>query len=161
VQVGVERPADRRRRDPWFDVRAAGGWQHADQDSPPAPLVLPLDPGDATTLLLVIDEGDNRPLPIARARLLLPSWRLRFYKPDRPVRLLYGRGDLAAPRYDLALLAPQVMGAEAREIAADPADTTTAGGPPSFVSPRVFWVGLGVSVLVLLALIVRLVIKAG
>jgi hypothetical protein len=53
------------------------------------------------------------------------------------------------------------LGAAARETPPDPADTTTAGGPPSFVSPRVFWVGLGVSVLVLLALIVRLVIKAG
>ena len=41
VQVGVDRPPDRHRRDSWFDVRAASSWQHADESTPGPALTLP------------------------------------------------------------------------------------------------------------------------
>jgi hypothetical protein len=160
VQVGIERPPDRQRRDAWFEVLAYGAWQHADEQAPAPALQLPIAPADATTLLIVVDEGDNRALPITRAGLLLPTWRLRFYRPERELRLLYGNDDLSPPRYDLALLAPRVMGAEARDLSLG-ADETTAEGPPPFVSPRVFWVGLVVAALALAGVIARLVTRAG
>ena len=83
-------------------------------------------------MLLVVDEGDNAPLPMTKARLLLPSYRLRFYHAgNAPLRLVYGRTDLQPPQYDLALLAPQVMGAQAAEIGA--AAVSTAGTPAAAV----------------------------
>lgn len=156
LQVGVERPADRRHRDVWFDELTSTVWQHADQARGAAPLELAVASRDATRLLIVVDEGDNRPLQISTARLLLPSWRLRFFRPEGGLRLVYGRSDAAAPRYDLALLAPAVLGASAREIAAGP-EAPVASERPAILSPTVFWIGLALAVVVLLGLIVRLI----
>ena len=111
-----------------------------------------------TEILVVVDEGDNAPLPLTKARLLLPSYRLRFFHAGQSLpRLAYGRDDLQPPQYDLALLAPRVMGAMATEISAAPAANATPSSAESFASPRTFWVVLTGAVLVLLALIVRLI----
>jgi Protein of unknown function (DUF3999) len=157
ARLGFDRAADRDRRDPWFEVTAAQTWRHADEQTPARPLALRVGTLAERELRLVIDEGDNQPLPITAVRLLLPSYRLRFYHPaEASVRLLYGRDDLQAPQYDLALLAPRVMGAAASDVRAGAA--AGAAAPPSaFVSPRIFWIILSVAVLVLLGLIVRLV----
>ncbi|MEX2269968.1 MAG: hypothetical protein WD690_00765 [Vicinamibacterales bacterium] len=64
---------------------------------------------------------------------------------------------MTPPQYDLTLLAPQVMGAEAREIDAAPADSTPGQSTEALLSPRMFWIGLAAAVLVLLAIIARLV----
>ena len=111
------------------------------------------------TLLVIVDEGDNRPLPITAVRLLLPSWRLRFFRPAGPLKLIYGKDEVAAPEYDLALLAPAVMGSEARDLSAE-AEQTASSTPPAVLSPRLFWIGLGIAVAVLLGLIVRLISSA-
>ena len=106
----------------------------------------------------MIDEGDNSALPLTSARVLLPGYRLRFFR-DRAasLRLAYGRTDLEPPRYDLALLAPRLLGAEAADVeaAAEPALGPTA--TVALVSPRLFWTVLSIAVLVLVGLIVRLV----
>ena len=159
VQLGVERPADRRRRDPWFEQLASATWRHADQERPARPLTLRIEQPDQTEVLLVVDEGDNAPLPITSARLLLPSYRLRFYHPPGgALRLAYGRDDLQSPRYDLALLAQQVMGAPARDVAAAAgAAPAVARDEPQLISPLTFWILLGAAVLVLIGLIARLI----
>jgi len=161
LAVGVERQPDRRHRDPWFEPLAQSAWAHADQDRPAPALTVALPSPDAKELLVIVEEGDNTPLPIAAARLLLPAYRLRFFREQGAVlRLAYGRPDLAPPRYDLALLTPQLLGVAVTEIAAEaegarPADATTA----ALVSPRLFWGVLAVAVLVLVGLIVRLLQK--
>jgi hypothetical protein len=157
VQVVVERSADRAHRDSWAELRAAVLWQHASQDTPAPAAVVPLSLGSEAELRIVVDEGDNQPLEIARARLLLPSWRARFYSPSQPLWLLYGHDTLPPPRYDLALLAPQVMGAEARELEAAADETADSPATRPLVTPRMFWVGLAGAVLALLAIIVKLV----
>jgi hypothetical protein len=61
-------------------------------------------------LLVILDEGttadsaDRRQAaPAGVSPAVLPrTWT--------PLRLAYGRADLDAPRYDLALLAPQLLG---------------------------------------------------
>ena len=113
-------------------------------------------PGDAAELWLSIDEGDNTALPITAVRLLLPSYRLRFYRPAQSALLLvYGRTDLLAPRYDLALMSGELLSAEASEV-------TPLGERPSrlarrpLISPVQFWIFLALAVAVLLGLIVRL-----
>jgi hypothetical protein len=80
---------------------------------------------------------------------------LRLYHPERPLTLVYGRDDVSLPRYDLALLAPQVMGAEARELMPVPVDAEKPGPVASLVSPKFFWAGLVVAVIVIVGVIVR------
>jgi hypothetical protein len=158
VRIGVDRPPDRNRRDAYFDVKAVETWRHADEAMPARPLSLRLESMPEIDLFLVVDEGDNAPLPLTKARLLLPSYRLRFYhNGNSSLRLAYGRDDLQPPQYDLALLAPRVMGATARELSAAPAPGTASASAESFASPKTFWFVLTGAVLVLLALIVRLI----
>lgn len=122
------------------------------------PITLPVRPPRGTDLLIVVEEGDNAALPIESARLLLPSYRIRLFRESNtPLRVAYGRADLSRPQYDLALLAPQLLGAPAADVALDversaPGAATTA----ALVSPLVFWVTLTIAVAVLIALIVRL-----
>ena len=157
VQVGVERPPDRRRREPWFDILAAPVWQHADQATAAPGLEIPIRPREATDLLVVVEEGDNRPLALVSSRVLLPSWRLRFFRESNPLDLLYGKPDLGPPEYDLALLAPAVMSGAAEEIAAAPEAAQAPRPVTEVLPPSVFWIGLSIAVLVLLGLIVRLI----
>jgi uncharacterized protein DUF3999 len=164
VTVGQERePDNRRRRDPWFETLGGVQWVHADQDRPAAPLSVAVPPLQGTSLLIVVDEGDNAPLEINTVRLLLPSYRLRLFRDTgTALRVAYGRRDLPRPQYDLALLAPQVLGTPATDLALDaergvesPSSTAVA----AILSPRLFWAALAVAVVVLLGLIARLLQK--
>jgi hypothetical protein len=161
VRVGVEHAPDRRTRDPWFETFASSDWSHADQESPAPALALSVRPLETREVFVTVDEGDNRPLPLNSPRLLLPSYRLRLFRErDAALRLAYGRRDLGAPQYDLALLAPQLTGAAATEVAPGPEETAPPASPVTFMSPRVFWGVLIVAVLVLVTLVVRLVRKS-
>lgn len=144
----------------WASVtRSVAGrrWHHADPNTPAPPLVLDIDPPDSLTLLVVVDEGDNQALPLSPPRLLLPAYRLRFFRDtEAPSLLLYGRKDLAPPRYDLALLAPQLVGAPAHEIGPGP---ERSARPPSTstLPPLLFWAVLVLAVIVLLVIVARLI----
>jgi hypothetical protein len=162
-------------RDPSTDPRGArqdGGsaeqtvarasWRHADPDLPAPELALDLPAGPATHLDLLIEEGDNAPLPLASPRLLLPAYRLRFFTPaaaeNRRLRLLYGQPGLAAPRYDLSLLAPRFLGEPAREISLAPEGRGPSAGPDdrAALEKKIFWGALIGAVLVLLLILARL-----
>ena len=156
VEIVRERPADRRHRDVWVETIAAATWQHAAQEVPAPALLVQLPAEETGELLIAVDEGDNRPLEISRVQLLLPTWRLRFFAPDGPLSLLYGDAELPAPRYDLALLAPEVMGAQAQEVKAAPEESTAAAAAGTIVSPKAFWIGLSLAVVALLAVIAKL-----
>ncbi len=162
VTIGEERERDERRRDPRFDVLASAEWRHADQDLAARPLTIDVPPLHSKALVVVVDEGDNTPLPIDAARLLLPSYRIRLYRGSgTALRVAYGRRDLQRPQYDLALLAPQVLGASAREVALDAErSTTSTAAAPSLVSPGLFWAVLAIAVVVLVGFIVRLLRQA-
>ena len=66
-----------------------------------------------------------------------------------------GRTTSDNPHYDVAVLAPSVMTGEARAVVAEPERALEP--PATIVSPRAFWVGLGVAVILLLGLLVRLI----
>jgi hypothetical protein len=157
VQLAVLRQPDRRSRTARLETIAATTWGHvATEEDAPAALTLAVSPGDASELWLSIDEGDNSVLPITAVRLLLPSYRVRFYRPARSQLLLvYGRTDLLAPRYDLALVSGDLLNAEAAEVTPLAERQTDIRRRP-LVSPTQFWIFLSIAVAVLLALIVRL-----
>jgi Protein of unknown function (DUF3999) len=155
LRLGVWREPAGSRREPWFEELASGRWRHADERIAAPAITLAVATIDTTRLALIVDEGDNAPLPIAKARLLLPSYRLRFYAPAAgQIRLAYGRADLREPQYDLKLLAPRVMGARADEVGVEPPAAPATAEP--LVSPRAFWTMLIATVVVLLALVVKL-----
>ena len=155
------RPRDPRSHEHSATLRTAT-WRHADPRRPPPALTIELPPVDATSVLIDVDDGDNSPLPVRSARLLLATRRLRFVRTSAAEpSLAYGAASLAAPRYDLTLLAPRILGAPAHETdpLAEPAgvaDTDAADEHPDVVGRRVFWVVLGGAVLVLLVVLARL-----
>lgn len=160
VRLGVQRPPDRGHRDAWFQELTAARWTHTDEDGVAPSLSLRVPGIVDEPLVLVIDEGDNSPLPITVARLLFPAYRLRFYSPDGQARLVYGNEKQSPPQYDFELLATRILGAEATEVSLGEERAVgggiTDGAPPQLLSPRLFWAGLIVAVLILGALIVRM-----
>ena len=158
VSIAAERRPDRQRRDPWIETLASAEWVNASQERAAPALTLALPDTEARQLLVTVDEGDNSVLPLASGRLLFPQYRLRFFRgPQAALRLAYGQPELTAPSYDLALLAPRLLGVSAMEVAAG-AERGESGAPPaSPLSPNVFWAVVTGAVLVLVFLIVRLV----
>jgi hypothetical protein len=137
-------------------------WIHADQSVAAPSLVFPLPDSSKGELFLLVEEGDNQPLPFDEVSVLMPAYALRlFRRPNVPLRLMYGRADLAAPQYDLQLLASQVMGRAAEDVALGPEQVLAGARSSSFelVSPTMFWVALGLTVVVLLGLVARLVTR--
>jgi hypothetical protein len=134
---------------------------HADQDRAATPLTVQVPALHGSELFVLVDEGDNAPLPIEAGRLLLPAYRVRFFRDGSTrLRLAYGRSDLERPKYDLALLAPQVLSTLAADVVLEAEQPSLAAvTTASIVSPRLFWIALGIAVIVLLGLIARLLKK--
>jgi hypothetical protein len=143
-----------------FGRAVTGTWAHDDPDSDAPPLELALGgrlPGDS--LFVLVTDGDNQRLPLTRAALLLPTYRLRFYRPPgTSLTLLYGRDDLGAPTYDLERVSGRLLQALAQEVVAAPESAPPA--PKADSAKTLFWAALGFAVLILLAIIVRLVRSA-
>jgi hypothetical protein len=156
--VHLEGPLSRRGKPEW--IGAAWTWRHAGP-GPAPPLTLDVPANAGKTVDLVLDEGDNAPLPLGRMRLHLETWTLRFFHPGgRGVRLLYGRNDLGEPRYDLSLIAAQLDPTQAREVTLAPepsADRNDAARVPR----GLFWGALVAAVAVLLLVLARLVREEG
>jgi len=85
----------------------------------------------------------------------LPFSALRFFASSAGALTLCYGGDLGAPRYDLALLAPRLVGAAAHEAALGP-EAANASAGKGLNAGRIFWGVLVVAVLSLLALLARL-----
>jgi hypothetical protein len=161
VDVLVERldPRDRR-KGPATETVASATWRHAQPETPAPAVCLSLPTLPTSEVLLVVREGDNAPLPLERPQVLLPSFQVRFFRPGAgALRVLYGQERLAAPRYDLALLAPTVLASPAVETALG-AEQETKPTEAAALPPKAFWAILLAAALVLLVLIARLVVRA-
>lgn len=160
LSVRIERSAYDERRDPWTRIVGQATWEHTDPEIGTPPLSLRIPVLEATELMVVVEEGDNLPLPITSVRLLLPSYQLRFYRGgDAKLSLYYGCSDLQAPRYDLEILAPRLTGVAAEEVSMETEVSGTVREEPA-ATPAIFWGILIAAVLVLLGLIVRLTKKS-
>jgi hypothetical protein len=159
VRLGVLLPPDRQGQARFVPTTIVT-WAQADDATAAPPLRLPVPAAPRGTIVVDVDEGDNQALPIETATLLVPSYAVRFFRSDpAPLLLAYGRRDLAAPTYDLSLLAPQLLGQRATQVEAAPERAPAAADTdaPQFISPVVFWGVLGLAVVVLLGLVIRLV----
>ncbi len=137
------------------EVLESTAWRSSDPESDPPPLTFTASLRGARALELEIDEGDNAPLPIVSAELLVPSYALRFVSPGSPLTLLYGNPSAAPPRYDLALLAPRLFGESSHEVtlaATTPADTSGTTSRER----KIFWIVIAAAAAVLLLTLTRL-----
>ena len=139
---------------------ATASWTHVDPEIAAPALTLQLPEAVERDLFVLVEEGDNQPLPIDKATILLPSFALRLNRPaNQPLRLFYGKDGVPPPTYDLQLLAPQVMGRVAEEVtlgAEQPFGGRPAATTVAALSPTIFWSVLGLAVLVLLTMVVKL-----
>jgi hypothetical protein len=153
-QVTLRAAADDRRAREAYALETLT-WTSTQPDLAPPPLEFDVTPAQTRHLELLISEGDNAPLPIASLRLQMPAAALRFYNAGSALTLLYGNARAEAPQYDLALLAPHILGEPARELslaaAAAEAPETTPGGT------KIFWVALAAATIGLLIVLARLI----
>jgi hypothetical protein len=155
VGILIEKDPHDPRHEAWGLSLAEAAWKHGDPDTAAPPLVLQIPRLKTSEALIMVDEGDNAALPLRPPKLLLPGYRLRFYREDEgSLNLLYGNHGISTPRYDLALLAPRLVGAAALEITPGPENASPAQSET--VPRRVFWLVLALATAALLALIVRL-----
>jgi hypothetical protein len=141
-------------RSRWSVVRQQP-WQHANREEPAPSVTFDLPGGD--DFVVGIDDGDNSALTITQANLLVPAFRLRFFRTaDEDLALAYGNPTLSGPHYDLSLIAPELEGVPEEDAAlqAEPADRHDPR--PSDSATRWFWASLVAAVAVLVALIARL-----
>ncbi len=129
-------------------------WRNADPDTAAAPLTFDATLHGTARADIVIIDGDNAPLPLSSAELLLTSYALRFANPGGALTLLYGNSNASAPRYDLALLTPRILTEPAREIAIARAIAERRENETREV--KYFWIAIAAAAVVLLALLVRL-----
>lgn len=157
--VHVEGERNRRGEARWSTAPMVWRDTRPDMPAPPLEVELPSRPGE--TVYLVVDEGDNPPLPLSRPRLHLDTWTLRFFHPGGKLRLLYGQRGLAEPRYDLSLIAAQLDPAQAREVTLAPEPSAERASDPARVPRGLFWGALVAAVAVLLLVLSRLVREEG
>jgi hypothetical protein len=132
-------------------------WRNRNTGNKAPPLSLQVPAHAGAELLLIVDEGDNSPLLIENPRLYLPTYRLRFIRRnEEQLWLMYGEEGLAAPRYDLALLAPRVLGARVPEVGLSDVEEELPIIGVSRVGTIVFWCALVLALLVLFGLVARL-----
>lgn len=144
---------------------ATEAWQRTPEPGSPATRVFTLNTrpqGDV--LYLETDNGDNPPLDLKEAVVLYPVARLVFKTAETDgFALAYGNGSVAAPRYDLGLVAPQLLNAPRTSLRLDaeekrePSFLRTAFG--SLQGGPLFWGALALVVIVLLVVIARLLPK--
>lgn len=128
-------------------------------------LIVPLNGVPATNKLIIeTDNGDNPPLALSGAQASLPVVRLLFKADAGSLALYYGNRATVAPRYDLALMAGQVLAAEKSVAGLAPAEKLHGDGwqRTMFASGRggiLFWGVLALVVAVLLAVVAKLLPK--
>lgn len=130
-------------------------------------LVIPLNnPPVTDTLVLETDNGDNPAITLENFTVSVPVPRLLFKAPVEPATFLYyGNPPAAAPRYDLALIAPRLLAAakgQAHLAAEEALKSSPVGEFFGLAGPRrwIFWGALIVVVVVLLGVLTRLLPKA-
>ena len=69
---------------------------------------------------------------------------------------MYGSDEVAAPRYDLALLAPRLFREPAQEVRFESPVTPGAANDEGAGQRRFFWMAIGAIALVLMLLLARL-----
>jgi hypothetical protein len=137
-------------------------------NSPKRDLVIELNARpQSDTLFLETDNGDNPAIDLRDLRSYYPVTRVVFKAtpdPAQPVWLYYGNPDATAPRYDVTLVAGELLRAERATVTADPEEnlsskTSFVGETLTGSTRYIFWGALALVVIVLLAIMSRFLPK--
>ncbi len=143
---------------------SAAEWKHTPDDKRPLALTMS-SPPTTTALVLETDNGDNPPLALGAVTAAHPVARLLFKTDAAPLALYYGHPQAAAPRYDLALVAGQILAAtkEAATLGAEEQARADGWAKSALTGARggvIFWAVLALVVIVLLVVVAKLLPKA-
>jgi hypothetical protein len=138
---------------PTLDPLRSFDWRGADR---PAEVSVTLGQVVGDELVIIIDNGDDPPLPVDSVSATWPGWELLTVLPDEPVWLYGGAKDSPPPHYDLELLSGELSRRAAAEAAVGPREVLEAL-PPSPLDRLLLFGGLGVLVVGLGVLTFRLV----
>ena len=131
------------------------------------PLPIPVQGGLRTdTLALDVENGDNPPLALSHFTASYAVVRLMFQASgNSDLWLYYGNPDAGSPRYDIDLIAAQLLSAEKQKPTLAVAEVLKAGlrsRPPAAGAQNfILWGVLGLAVIVMLVIISRLLPKPG
>jgi hypothetical protein len=93
-------------------VLAQGHWRRTPEDAPGILTLSLAAAPQSDHLILETDNGDNPPLHLDRFEFVYPLSRLCFKtSAASALQLYYGNPAAASPRYDLSLVAPQLLAA--------------------------------------------------
>ena len=151
--ITLRRAADERRgRSP--EAVASQTWRAADPELPPPAITFDAsNTGDGKRRAGSGGrEGDNAPLPITRAEILLPSVALRFHHPGTPLFLLYGNDRPTRRATTWRCWLRGCSAQPARELTLAPI-AASSGAPQEPGARKFFWIVIGVAAVVLLALL--------
>ncbi len=119
---------------------------------------------ESDTLVLETDNGDNPPLELEKFQVFYPATRVLFKaQPAGELLLYYGNAQAASPRYDLSLVAGQLLAADQADGtlgAQEKLKTSWAEGRRAGTGGVIFWGILAAVVVVLLLIITRLLPKS-
>lgn len=158
-----EKVTDERRGETVERALADADWSHTPGNVRPLTLNFGYPPA-TDTFFLETDNGDNPPIALTSAQAAYPVARLLFKPEPGAVALYYGNGIAVAPRYDLALVASQILAAEKSVASLGPEEPAKTGGwaDAALAGPRggiLFWGALALVVIVLLVVVAKLLPK--
>ena len=115
-------------------------------------------------MLVETDNGDNPPIALSAATATHGVARLLFKTDAAPVALYYGNAQVASPRYDLALVAGELLAAQKIVAALGPEEKSRSDGwtKTALAGARggvLFWGVLALVVAVLLVVVAKLLPK--
>jgi hypothetical protein len=153
------------RGDKYRHALGSGSWEQTpERKTKEFSLTLDSAP-QSDTLFLETENGDNPPIALEKFTAFYPATRLLFKaKPDDELYLYYGNPRAALPRYDLSLVANQLLAADKKVASLSGEQQLKKSSWRENEVPGkggiVFWGILAVVVVVLLIIISRLLPKS-
>ncbi len=146
--------------------RGSASWLRASGDKTSTLRILLSGPITTDRLVLEFDNGDNPPVELKNFRLTYRATRILFKAtPGTDLFLYYGNREANSPRYDLELVAPQMLAAEKSKARLGPAEQLkkapwTEREHFQGLGSWIFWAALAGVVVVLFIVITRLLPKS-
>jgi len=158
-----EKVTDERRGETVDRALAEADWSHTPGNARSLTLGF-YSPPATDTWFLETDNGDNPPIALTSAQVAYPVARLLFKPEAGPVALYYGHRTASAPRYDLALIAGQILAAEKSVATLGAEEPAQTGGwaDQALSGSRagiLFWGVLALVVIGLLVVVAKLLPK--